>query len=191
MRQLTSRETAIVAIAAVLAVVVPLYSFVFAPQLDTVAALNRRIEAQTRTLAGVEAAANRLPVVEGQHAAIATRVREMEQRMPTSISISGVMGRLSVAIATSGIQLIEIAFPAGTQPSAASADPVQELPFTIRFRATYARMVAFLQQIESPPAVVEQSLSVANGGPPAGGAPGGGNPLGLEITLGMKAFALR
>lgn len=191
MRPLTPRETVIVAVAAVLALATPLYRFVFAPELETLARLNRRIEVQTRMLASVGAAANRLPAVEREHAAIAARVRELELRMPRSISVSGLIGRLSVAIAASGVQLIEVAFPAGTQPSAAAADPVQELPFTVRFRGAFARMVAFLQLLESPPMAAEQSLSIAGGGPPAAGGAGGGNPGGLEMTLAMKAFALR
>lgn len=187
MRSLTPRETVIVAIALVLAVGLPLYRFVFAPQLEALSLLNRRIETQRRSLVGIEAAADRLHTVEHEHAAAAARVHELEGQIPANISVSGVMGRLSVAIAASGIRLIEVTFPAGTQPSASATEPIQELPFTVRLRGTFARAVAFLQLMESSPRVAaEQSIGISGGGPS-----GGVDQEGLEITLSMKAFALR
>jgi len=108
--------------------------------------------------------------------------------MPASISVSTLMGRISQAIAVSGVQLIEVTFPAGTQPSVSPTGPVQELPFTVRCRGTFAGVIMFLQAMEaSPPMALEQSLNVAGNGPPTGDR----KPAGVEMTAEMKAFALR
>lgn len=186
MRRLTSRESIIVAVAAAVAVGITLYTFVFAPEIRTLSLLNRRIAAQTHKLATLEAAAARLPAVQGEHAAVAARLRSVESRMPASISVSGLMGRLSTAIAVSGIQLIEVTFPAGTQPSASATEPVDELAFTMRFRGTFAHTITFLQLLESPPPLAtEQSLNITDGSPAAPGVNS------LDGALTMKAFAVR
>ena len=191
MRQLTPRETIIVAIAVALAVALPLYLFVFGPELDTLRILDGRIATQSRKLASVEAGARRLPALQQEHAVVAGRLREIERRMPARIAVSGVMGWLSAAIAASGVQLIEVTFPAGTQPAPAVTAPVQELPFTVRFRGTFSRVVIFLHLLESPPVIaVEQSLSISGGGPKTAGGVAG-NQENLEITMGMKAVAPR
>jgi len=116
-RRLAPREIVIVAVAVVAGVVLPLYRFVFAPELAALGTLNTRIETQTREAVRREAAADRLPAVRDEHTALARRVQEMERQMPASISVSTLMGRISQAIAVSGVQLIEVTFPAGTQPS--------------------------------------------------------------------------
>ncbi len=170
----------IVGCGAVAAVVVPLYLFVFVPKVQTLAMMSRQVQVKTRELAGVEAIAGRLPAVERQRADIDTRLRAMEQQMPTHIRISEVVGRLSKAIDASGVQLVEVTFPAGTQPSAQGADPVEEVPFTLKIRGTFATVIALMQHLEAPPRlIVGQALGIS-GGPPL-----------LEITMDMKAFALR
>lgn len=186
MRALTPRETVMVAVAVLLAVAIPLYTVVFAPELGRLSLLNRRIESQSRRLATVEAAANRLRNVQREHAAVEARLQAVERELPASISVSGLMGRISTAIAASGVQLIEVTFPAGTQPAASATAPVQELPLAIRLRGTFAHVVTFLQQLEaSPPVAVEQSLTLSGGG-----APAVGTATLVEVTLNMKAFAL-
>ncbi|HEV2440267.1 MAG TPA: type 4a pilus biogenesis protein PilO [bacterium] len=186
MRQLTARETVLVAAAAALAVIVPLYSFVFAPETAAMSALNRRVEAQNKQLTAIAASAGRLPTLERDHAGVAARLQQEEQQMPSTINVSGLMGRLSAAIAASGTQLVEVTFPAGTQPTASATDPVQELALTVRLRGTFGHIVTFLQFVEAAPAVVsEQSLAIAGGAPPV---PGDGA---LEATVGLKAIALK
>jgi hypothetical protein len=91
------------------------------------------------------------------------------------------MARLSNAISGSGVQLIEVTFPQGTQPVPSSTEPVQELSFNVRLRGTFDRVVLFLRAMEAaPPVALEQSLTLAAAG---GGA--------LDITVAMKAIALR
>jgi hypothetical protein len=98
------------------------------------------------------------------------------------------VGRISQAIAASGVQLIEVAFPAGTQPSVSPAGPVKELTFTVRCRGTFAGVITFLQVMEaSPPMAAEQSVNLAVGGPPTADR----KPAGVEMTAEMKAFALK
>lgn len=185
MRALTPRETIMVAVAVLLAVAIPLYIGVFAPELGRLSLLNRRIESQSRRLATVEAAAGRLHTVQREHDAVAARLQAVERDIPAGINVSGLMGRISTAIAASGVQLIEVAFPAGTQPIPSATAPVQELLLTIRLRGTFAHVVTFLQQLEaSPPVAAEQSLTLSGGGAPAAGT------ANLEVTLNLKAFAL-
>lgn len=186
MRQFTARETVMVAVAVALAVIVPLYTFVFVPEINAMSALNRRVEAQNKQLAAISASAGRLPTLERDHAEVDARLKLEEQRMPSTISVSGLMGRLSAAIAGSGTQLLEVTFPAGTQPTASATDPVQELALTVRLHGTFGHIVSFLQQIEAAPAVIEeQSLAIAGGAPPV---PGDGA---LEVIIGLKAIALK
>ena len=188
MRRLTLRETVLVVIAAALAVLVPLYTLVFAPQLGVMSLLSRHVDAQNRQLAAVNASAGRLPALERDQAGLAARVQQEQQRIPATISVSGLMSRFSVAIAVSGVQLIEVAFPQGTQPIGSTTDPIQELPVTMRIRGTFEHVVSFLQQIEAaPPVAAEQAVSIGGGAPPAQGN-GEGN---LEVTVSMKAIALR
>ena len=185
MRQLTRREIVIVAVAVALAAALGLYRFAFAPELAALALLNRQIESQTRQMASVETAADRLPAVRQEHGVVAARLREIERRMPVNISVSTLIGRLSQAIAASGIQLIEVTFPGGTQPSASATGPVQELAYTVRVRGTFGRIITFMRLMEAPPPMAaEQSLNISGGA-------AGGNQAVLEMTIGMKAFALR
>ena len=179
MRRLTGRETVLVAIAAALAVAVPLYGIVFGPEIRTLSAMSRRVQTQTAQLAATEADAERLPDLEKAQAAEAARLAAVDQQIPDAISVSGLMGRLSSAITYSGVQLIEVTFPAGTQPTPSPTEPIQELAFTVRLRGTFDRVVGFLGAMEAaPPVAVEQSLSLTGAGT-------------LDVTLAMKAIAAR
>lgn len=190
MRQLTRRELVILAIGAALAVVIPLYRFVLAPEINALTTLNDQIAAQTRTLVGIAPSAGRLPALQRDYAAAASRLAQTERQIPTSINISGLMGRLSTAISASGVQLVEVTFPSGTQPAASAADPIVELPFTVRLRGTFERIVSFMQLMEMPPAVAaEQSVSISGASALPSGA--GASSANLEVTMSMKAFALR
>lgn len=186
MRRLTTRELVLVGVLAALAVILPLYEVVFAPEVRALSALSGRVHTQSGQLAAATADANRLPDLEREQTAEAARLAAVERRLPATISVSGLMGRLSTAIAASGVQLIEVTFPQGTQPSPSPTEPIQELAFTVRLRGTFDRLVVFLRAIEAaPPVAVEQSLAIAGGQPlsPAAGY--------LDITVGMKAIALR
>ena len=179
MRRLTPREFVMVTAAAIIAVLVPLYGFVFAPEVRVLSTLSRRVQTQTAQIAAASADANRLPELERGRADASARLAAAELQIPATVSVSGLMGRLSAAIAASGVQLIEVTFPQGTQPVASATAPIQELAITVRLHGTFDRTVTFLRAIESlPPVAVEQSLAV------------GGGPE-LDITLGMKAIALR
>ncbi len=192
MRPLTERERVLAGVGVAAAVLIPLYAFVFAPTLRTLDAAGRQVQVKTRELASVEAVANRLPATERQRAEIDAQLRAMEQQIPERIQISAVVGRLSRAIDASGVQLIEVTFPAGTQPSPDPADPVEVLPFTLKIRGTFTTMIALMQQLEAPPRLmVGQALTISGGGAAAPGAPVGGGPPLLDITMSMKAFALR
>jgi Tfp pilus assembly protein PilO len=185
-RRLTRREVVLVALAAAVAVVVPLYALVFGPEIHTLSAMSRRVGAQTVQLAAAEADAARVPDLERAQAAERARLASVEQQIPADITVSRLMGRLSTSIASSGVQLIEVTFPQGTQPSASPTDPIQELAFTVRLRGTFDRVVWFLRAMEAaPPVAVEQSLTLGG----AAGAPAGVGSL--DVTLAMKAIALR
>ena len=190
MRPLTERERVLAGLGVAAAVLIPLYAFVFAPTLRTLDAAGRQVQIKTRELASVEAVANRLPATERQRAQIDAQLKMMEQQIPDHIQISEVVGRFSRAIDASGVQLIEVTFPTGTQPSADPNDPVEVLPFTLKIRGTFANVIALMQQLEAPPRLmVGQGLMISGGGP-APAVPGRtGTPL-LDITMDMKAFAL-
>lgn len=186
MRRLTRRETVLVAIAAAVAVCVPLYALVFGPEIHTLSAMSRRAQAQTAQLTAAEADAARVPDLMRAQAAETARLADVEQQIPGTITVSRLMGRLSGAIAYSGVQLIEVTFPHGTQPTPSSTEPIQELAFTVRLRGTFDRVVWFLRAMEAaPPVAIEQSLTLATGAP---APPGTGN---LDITVAMKAIALK
>ncbi len=190
MRRLTRREAVLTAIGALVAVVLPLYLFVFMPMVKTIAIMNRQIQVKTRELAEVEVVAGRLPVDQHQRLEIDTRLRAMEQQMPMNISIPRVVGRLSQAIDASGVQLIEVTFPAGTQPSPQPTGPVEELPFTLRIRGTFTSVIVLMQHLEAPPRLmVGQTLGISDGGAGSAALSRSGPPL-LDITMKMKAFAL-
>jgi Tfp pilus assembly protein PilO len=185
-RRLTRRETVLVAIAAAVAVIVPLYAGVFGPEIRTLSTMSRRVQAQTAQLAAAEADAARVPDLERARADEAARVTSVEQQIPGTITVSGLMGRLSGAITHSGVQLVEVTFPEGTQPTPSPTDPIQELAFTVRLHGTFDRVVGFLKAMEAaPPVTIEQSLTLAGAGASATGA---GN---LDITVAMKAIATR
>jgi Tfp pilus assembly protein PilO len=186
MRRLTPREVVLVAVAAAAAVLVPLYSLVFGPELHTLSALASRVRSQTAQLAAAEADAARVPDLERARDVEATRVGLVEQDFPRAITVPKLMGRLSEAIASSGVQLIEVTFPHGTEPVASEAAPIQELAFTIRLRGTFDRVVWFLKAMEAaPPVALEQSLTLGA----AADSPAG---IGyLDVTVAMKAIALR
>ncbi len=190
MRPLTERERLLAGFGVVAAALIPLYAFVFAPALQTLDAAGRQLQIKTKELASVEEAANRLPAALRQRAEIDAQLRAMERQIPEHIQISEVVGRLSRAIDASGVQLIEVRFPAGTQPSADPTDPVEVLPFTLKIRGTFVNVIALMRQLEAPPhLVVGQALAISGGGA-AATAPGGSAAPVLDITMDMKAFAL-
>jgi Tfp pilus assembly protein PilO len=185
-KNLTQRERVLLALAAAIAVILPLYEVVFAPQLHMLAVMTKRVEAQRAQVAAASADAGRLPNLLHAEKLTAYRLAAVEQQLPNAVSVAGLMSRLSRAISASGVQLIEVTFPQGTQPSPSAAAPVQELAFTVRLRGTFGPVVTFLRAIEAPPAfAAEQSLAIG----PAATAAGG--PGTLDITLAMKAIALR
>jgi len=172
--------------AAAVAILVPWYAFVFGPEIRALSTIGRRVQAQTVQLAAAAADAARVPELERQRAAEAARLRRVERQIPPIISVSGLMGRLSAAIGASGVQLIEVTFPQGTQPAASPTDPIQELAFTVRLRGSFDHVVWFLRAMEAaPPVAVEESLTLAGASRSAAGA------ANLDITIAMKAIALR
>jgi Tfp pilus assembly protein PilO len=182
-KRLTPRETALIAIAAALAVIIPLYSLVFSPELAVLKIAGGHVAAQSHQIAGLNTDAGRLPALERDTAAVEAGLEQAEARIPATISVSGLMSRLSGAISASGVQLVEVTFPQGTVPAASAADPVQELPVAIRLRGTFEHVVAFMQRIESTPVIAEeQAIAVGGGTPPGDGT--------LDVTLTMKAIAL-
>jgi Tfp pilus assembly protein PilO len=184
-KNFTRRERALLALAAAIAVILPLYLAVFAPELRMLAAMTKRVQAQRVQVAGAAADAGRLPDLVHQEAVTERSLAAVERQIPDAVRIAGLMNRLSTAITASGVQLIEVTFPQGTQPRLAAAAPVQELAFTLRLRGTFGRVVTFLRTIEAPPLfAVEQSLAIG----PAAAPSAAGN---LDITLAMKAIALR
>ena|GEM_PF-2321478 len=198
MRPLTPRERIIVTVGAALAVLIPLYLFVFQPQTATLAILNRQIQVKTRDLAEMERVAARLPEAKRLHAAEIARLRAIERMIPSNIEVSDLVALMSRAIDASGVQLIEIAFPQGARslsdlPAGSPASPaspapslLQELDFSLQIRGLFADIVALMDQVETLPRLVEvRTMDVSDTGGPAGAAPV------LTVTLGMKTFALR
>ncbi len=191
MRRLTPRESAIVAVGVALAVLIPLYLFVFVPQLSRITALNRDIQMKTRDLGVLGAIAGRYPTVQRQAAEISARLTQIERQIPPQVQVPELVRRIGRAIDASGVQLIEITFPAGTTATSPSGSPLQELPFTLHIRGTFGNVIGFMTQLDAlSPLVAVQTLGI--GGETTStprGSPSGAPSL--DISMDMKTFALR
>ncbi len=204
MRPRTQREIIVVATAAAVGVLLVLYYVVFLPRLTALAQANRQLRAKIAQAADTEQAAARLPAAKRERALEEEHLRAVERQIPGGIEIHKLVADLNRAIEASGVHLVEIAFPEGQPAQAATATPagapmaggpavanLQEFPFSVRIRGTFDQTVTFLEQVEAMPRiVVVETLGISGQGDLSGGRPGRAAPR-LEISLGMKTFALR
>ncbi len=199
MRPLTRRETVVVVGGAVLAVLLGLYFLAFLPRLTALTQVNRQLRAKSIQLAEVEQTAARLPVAQRQHAETEAQLREVERRIPGSLEVHELVAELNSAMQASGVQLVEIAFPeaqpaqTGPQPRpgapAGQVVDMQEVPFSLRVRGTFAQTVAFMGQLETLPRVVAvQTLGISE---PTSRAAAAFGRSSVDISMDMKTFVLR
>jgi Tfp pilus assembly protein PilO len=192
-RSLTRREAAIVAGCAVLAVVLPLYLWVFLPRLTALRVVTRQVQMHTRELAYLEQAAVRLPGAKHAHDQAEEKLRAIQEQIPRD-KIPELIVLLGHAIDASGVQLVEITFPSGQTPQpfslgGATNASLTEVPLTLRIRGTFKALVAFMRNVEALPRLVTiQTLGISDVASPAS-RPGGAPTLG--ITIDLQAVGLR
>jgi Tfp pilus assembly protein PilO len=186
-RRLTRREIVVIAIAAVLALAVPVYLFLFRPKLEEMAVAEQLYAARVREYQQVDATARRFPQAQAERQAVADRLAVAEQRIPRTFEPADVALLLASAIKAGGVQLVELTFPE-TPPAPAAGSTsgqgsgVLEAPFSLHVRGTFPQAVQFLRFVEVLPRVLSIDTMTFTAGP----AP----PL-LEITIGMKAYVLQ
>lgn len=193
MRPLTRRETAVVVGGVTLAVLLVLYFLVFLPRLTALTQANRQLRTKIAHFAEVEQTAARLPVAVRQHAEVEAQLRGVERRIPGSLQIPELVAELNSAIQATGVQLVEITFPEvpRAQPGAPAGQVVdlQEVPFSLRVRGTFAQTVAFLGQIEILPRVV--TVRILGISEPADRAAAALGRTSLDVSMNMTTFVLR
>jgi len=165
------------------AIAIVLTLVVFFPQVREVAAARSEARRKQAELARAVALVQQRDEITRQYAAAKLDAEALVTRIPREPDLPGLLSRIDLAIASSGVGVEQISFlespPAAGAPSGAQGS-VASLPLQLRVRGRYPQIRALVQGFEESPRVVVVDRMTLNG-----------TDAGITVELSVRALFLR